>query len=139
MSKLGKYTRRAFFTAAGGVAVMGLGIFTTQAVCAGSSRTKKLAEQLLDILPHEEAKLLGQRFLQQSGWTDRKQLVAELLRDILPSSRDKVAASGTLGKFVEQKSREDFADRRVVDLDGWILSDTEAKLCALYALDDAHA
>ena len=140
MSNLGKYTRRTFFSFAGGAAVMAIGLFTTQAVCPPPSQKKKIVEQLLNILPHEEAKYLGRRLLpKQTGWTDRVRLASELLGDLLSNSGGGQEDSTDLATLVEQRCREDFAGRRVVDMDGWVLSHTEAKLCTLHALSDAPA
>ena len=140
MSNLGKYTRRAFFVAAGGAAAMGLGLLSTRAVCGGLTKPKKLADQLLEILPHEQAKVLGRRLVpQHAGWTDKDRLMAELLGDILPNSLADNDAPGDLAELLKQRCREDFTVCRVVTMDGWVLSRTEAQLCALHALSDVYA
>ena len=118
---------------------MSFGIIGTQTICGDRGKQKKFAEQLLDILPHEQAKILGRRLTAQGGWMDKSQLAAELQRDLFGSSASRLARPEKLISLVAQKNRQDFADQRVVDLDGWVLSQTEAKLCALHALSDAHA
>jgi len=45
-----------------------------------------------------------------------------------------------LRRFVRDRIREDFAEGRTTDVNGWILSSTEARLCAMTAIAArAHA
>jgi hypothetical protein len=44
------------------------------------------------------------------------------------------SADDELRVLLDHKMRRDFADEKVVQLQGWILSVTEARLCALMAL-----
>lgn len=41
---------------------------------------------------------------------------------------------GRLKQILMDQQREDFANGRIVNVQGWILSETEARLCALAAL-----
>ena len=42
---------------------------------------------------------------------------------------------GELAGWVRDRQREDFRDGRTVVVDGWMLSSTEARLCALLSLE----
>lgn len=44
------------------------------------------------------------------------------------------AGKGTLRAAISRQVRDDFANSRVVRVDGWVLSATEAQLCGLAAL-----
>jgi hypothetical protein len=44
----------------------------------------------------------------------------------------------TLKSFFEERYRDDFAKGRSLVVNGWVLSRTEARQCALYALTHTH-
>lgn len=45
------------------------------------------------------------------------------------------ASTRTLRAVLARRQRQDFAEGETVSIDGWVLSRTEARLCALVALD----
>ena len=59
-------------------------------------------------------------------------LVTRLLRDEPALSRSR--STGATRKLLRRCIREDFARERVVAVDGWLLAETEARLCALAVL-----
>jgi hypothetical protein len=59
---------------------------------------------------------------------DRKRLLRELDLDVAG------AETSRLREMLVQRQLRDFAFGRVVRVDGWILSETEARLCALAAV-----
>jgi hypothetical protein len=76
----------------------------------------------------ESARRVGQLYLQTAPEdADRDRLLADLFPRLEPQAgdrRDSFAAC----------CRQDFADGATVRVDGWVLSRTEARLCALAAL-----
>ncbi len=42
-------------------------------------------------------------------------------------------------RSIEEQVRDDFADGRTIIVDGWVLSTTEARQCALYSLAVQHS
>lgn len=60
-------------------------------------------------------------------------LASVILSDAGPSANDATTESG-LCDLMRKQIRSDFADRRTVRLNGWILSVTEARQCALYSM-----
>lgn len=76
----------------------------------------------------ESARRIGQAYLQSAPEdADRDRLLADLFPRLEPEAgdrRDSFAA----------RCRQDFADGATVRVDGWVLSRTEARLCALAAL-----
>lgn len=96
-----------------------------------------LPMRLAALLTHKEsAKVIGiayvQKYPQEAG--------VRILLDQIASSPAVGdvglfgAADQNLRELLERMIREDFAVDRVVKLQGWILSATEARLCALAAL-----
>ena len=65
---------------------------------------------------------------------------AHQLTDLICSFNDKQRAklaqadAGRLREFLLHQQSRDFEQSRTVNVDGWILSETEARLCALAAL-----
>lgn len=63
---------------------------------------------------------------------DLPALLGELLGGMQPAWADEAEAQ----RFVADCHARDFAEGRIADVDGWWLSETEARLCALVALVD---
>jgi hypothetical protein len=71
-------------------------------------------------------KEIGQSYLKQfPREANKNTLVSRILED--------VEATNQL-KLVNQKTQQDFKNRQTVLVDGWILSKTEARQCALFSL-----
>jgi hypothetical protein len=73
------------------------------------------------------ARVIGGTYLQQHP---REKNVRHLLAGIAVSP----ASDRELTIALQQRIRQDYVEERVVKLEGWILSVTEARLCALTAL-----
>jgi hypothetical protein len=73
------------------------------------------------------AQVIGTRYLQQHPRENNVQHLLEGIAARPASDRELVSA-------LQQQIRQDFVEERVVKLEGWILSVTEARLCALTAL-----
>lgn len=61
----------------------------------------------------------------------KKELLAVVSLDQSPSAIDPSALASSLAGKVEA----DFNEGRIITIDGWVLSVTEAKQCALYSLE----
>jgi hypothetical protein len=69
---------------------------------------------------------------------------AAVLRHLIGDDRAMAAATGrasarAMREHLRTRARQDFEDGRIVTLQGWILSVTEARLCALVALERPSA
>ena len=93
--------------------------------------TEETAEALLSTLPNRaSARAIGRVFLEErseEGSRDR------LIRKILGDDRGGSALSdpGALRVYLRDRIRRDFARSETIELDGWVLSLTEVRLCAL--------
>ena len=118
--------RRAFI----GMAAVGAGGATLAAL--GGERS--LPPEALIALPHL-LRMLPYRLVHDLGVRYRETTPAENSEHALRSAlRANLAATGTLPAQLQGLVRRDFADGRTVTLNGWILSLTEARQCALYSL-----
>src|SRR5579863_7348218 len=89
------------------------------AYCASLSCAPWICLECLQALPSRE------------GSSDR---LASLILGGLPQSQDSSASPFALSKLIREASQSDFADGRVLNVDGWMLSITEARVYALAGL-----
>jgi hypothetical protein len=88
---------------------------------------------LLSLRDVSSAQAVGAAFLRaMPEHADVHALVTRLLRDEPALSRSR--STGATRKLLRRCIREDFARERVVAVDGWLLAETEARLCALAVL-----
>lgn len=120
MSRRGTRTRREFLGEVGTAAARGLAVGLLPfgpSACSGDPRARALVGIFSD---PQSARAVGRAFLEQRP---EEADVAQLL-DRLPESADRVRA----------RHREDCAAGRTLELRGFVLSETEARLYALAAL-----
>jgi hypothetical protein len=81
----------------------------------------------------EAVRVVGEAYLRQLGRDTTRDSVVAAARGALDAigSRNRVGATRALVEAV----REDFERGRTVQVEGWILSRTEAEICALTLLD----
>lgn len=129
---MSKITRRVAIGAAGiaGIAIVAYG--AALAACRFVPRNRPGFFALLDTVPDDEAARRIGRAMVASGHApgdlDRlAALVAERpLIGAALASECPLAREG----LVREQCAGDFADGRMVAVDGWVLSETEARLCA---------
>lgn len=82
------------------------------------------------------AGIVGQRYLASNPLeADTAVLAARIAGDMRHYLRLSSAATPRLRALLAERQKRDFAEGRTVTIDGWILSVTEARLCAIVALD----
>lgn len=92
--------------------------------------------QLFDRRERDSAALLGLRYRQAVPQEAGQAALAALLHDSLDTEAALPAGDlAGLRRLVDECIRGDFAAGRVVDVDGWLLSVTEARICALASLE----
>ena len=95
------------------------------------------AERLAALLRRpDSARIIGQAFLRVSPERTTTALVTGIVSS-LPGGSRAIADSADeadVRELLVERIRQDFADEVVVDLDGWIVSRTEARLCGIVAL-----
>ncbi|MGI9547430.1 MAG: hypothetical protein ACR2MM_09355 [Flavobacteriaceae bacterium] len=84
-------------------------------------------EELSEICNDEKLLALGVKYRQLSGEDSPEKLTALLINDHSLSKTERRT-------YLEQKVVEDFRNEHVVLIDGWLLSITEARQCALISL-----
>lgn len=96
-----------------------------------------VARRLPRLLGHpDSARVVGRAYLRLVPAEARPELLAKLIVEQLPEGEHTAAAvaDGELRERLLDGVREDFRDGKTVELDGWLLSRTEARLCALVVL-----
>jgi len=100
---------------------------------------KEITRYLAGLLRHPEAAgQLGRKYIEIDSAVKSlslEQLTKMVLQDIgLDNMKEPDTRLEEIGKMLTNKVRQDFADETVVIVDGWLLSKTEARLCALLHL-----
>jgi hypothetical protein len=130
-------TRRRFLAAAGGL--VGAVAVVRSRPWASLVRIvpRSDAERLVALFGHpESARAIGRAYLEGDA---RRRSVREMVREVvddLPDGRDTLRSSSddVLRDILARRIQGDFGDGRVVFVQGWMLSRTEADLYALAAL-----
>jgi hypothetical protein len=95
----------------------------------GQSMAAWLRSMIADL---QSARRVGQAYLATTPEeADRDRLLAQLYPRLEPGA-DRSAAAWRESYMA--RCRQDFAEGRTVRIDGWVLSQTEARLCALATL-----
>jgi hypothetical protein len=99
--------------------------------------TLSSAERLSRLITHREsARVVGDAYLDAVPEEASAAVLVDRVTAGLPGGRRAVHDAGDdrLRELLASRIRADFAEDRVVDLRGWVLSPTEARLCALTTL-----
>lgn len=94
------------------------------------------SERLAALLDTESARVVGREYLRAfPAEASRGALTARVVEQLPGGIRAVASASdGRLRELLLRVTAEDFGDLRTVELRGWVLARTEARLCALAAL-----
>lgn len=129
---MGKLTRRALLGSAAAVALGGVAYGGSRLACLAVKRNHPDFFSLIDVAPDGAlARRLGAVALaERSVPADLKALAASL--EDRPLIREALATGcpTTRKGLVQDACAADFAEGRSVVVDGWVLSETEANLCA---------
>lgn len=119
---------------AAGVSAIGGGayIFQRRELIEQPVTVDSLRDQFSD--QHESIQLIGQKYLEEypQGLSE-----SELLRNInekLSSDHINKIDMSNFADLVRQQILLDFEESKVVNLEGWIITETEAQICALISM-----
>jgi len=79
----------------------------------------------------------GQDYLKQAPDENSKNKLADLLTN--NSSVTLSSDIKTIYSYFDNRVKQDFANGKIAVVDGWILSVTEARQCALYSLEENNS
>jgi hypothetical protein len=100
------------------------------------------SDRLAGFLKHDEsARVIGREYLRIVPAEASPKALVGRVAERLPGGLRAVetAPDDRLREFVLRATTEDFRDLRTVELHGWVLAQTEARLCALAALGEDPA
>jgi hypothetical protein len=123
------------------ILVSAVGITAIAGTGLGCGRRKDTLQKLLSepvLLEHIcDAKTLaqiGDAYRRQMGEEVKpERLQAELLSDSAGQKISESSSFSVIQNLLDQKIHADFATGNVIVLDGWVLSQTEARQCALFS------
>lgn len=91
-----------------------------------------LSESLLAVLSDPAgARDIGRAYLQQVPSEANGRQLVSLIAERYPRGMAAQVHVDEVREYLSNLAREDFAHGRTVELNGWVLSRTEARLCAL--------
>lgn len=96
---------------------------------AGEDAAALAKPALLDMLGAERTREIGMKYRAAMPMEN----TANTLRDAISSSQHR-QFPWIRNRSIEEQVRDDFAAGRTVVVGGWVLSQTEARQCALYSL-----
>jgi len=85
-------------------------------------------QTLAQIWDEETFKIIGSEYLLQAPNENNKQMLKHLILE------DKSINNGNLEKYLQDQTKKDFEIENIVEINGWMLSITEVRQCALYLL-----
>ncbi len=127
--------RRRVLTAVTCFALAPLGVFLGRySVGTGQSRRDAVTDNLAQVLSNRTSVVrVGAAYLGTAPEDADPSIMIERMRrhgDALVRALE-TGSPGQVRRLVARDVREDFAQARIVKVDGWLLSQTEARLCAL--------
>ena len=95
-----------------------------------------LAARIVSLVPdRQRAAALGRAYLREAATeASVAGLVAAISSGCLPPLGSHTGGASDLQRALSARIESDYAEQRVVDVQGWLLSPTEARICALTAL-----
>ncbi|MGH3092968.1 MAG: hypothetical protein ACRDOG_11685 [Gaiellaceae bacterium] len=126
--------RRTFLLGAAGAGVSAL--WGSARLWPFAQTPVSAGERLAGLIDHESARVIGREYLRLvPGEASAATLAARVVERLPGGSRAVDAASDDrLHELLLGVTLEDFEGLRTVELHGWVLARTEARLCALAAL-----
>ncbi|CAN5149021.1 hypothetical protein BH20ACT13_BH20ACT13_10770 [soil metagenome] len=135
MSERSRMDRRSVLLGALVAAVpLGLAPFRPWRVLIETLPRESLASRLTGLLSNlESARVVGREYVRVASPEATSQRLVDAVAAGVPGGRDviRAASNGDLRRLILARVRQDFDDDDVVTLDGWIVSRTEGRLCAL--------
>jgi hypothetical protein len=129
--------RRDLLLGAAGVTALALLRPLTSWLPALEERSALDGARLAGLLAHQEsARVVGREYLRAVPAEAREDVLTAGIVNWLPAQHrgSRIPADSHLRELLLLGAREDFAEGRTVELHGWVVSVTEARLCALATL-----
>ncbi len=123
-------SRRALASGALGLVGLATAVRHLPSLLTGPSRAQRLIRELVNLVAVTEPIAVGRFYFAAQPGVKATDLVPQVLAE-LPLGGP---VEGIRQAF-RQKLVDDFEAGRTIRLDGWYLSETEAQLCALVALE----
>jgi hypothetical protein len=129
-----RYTRRFVCLSLGSASGLSLTPRYVQALAPGADPDELAARLRALLYDREAARRLGHSYVRQVPTEDDPRILARLA--VASAEAQQVDAMSldraSLNQRLDAQVRGDFASGNTIQLDGWVLSRTEGRLCALY-------
>jgi hypothetical protein len=128
--------RRFLLVALGAGLPLGLAPFRPWHLVVAFDRREPAARLARLLRGRDSARAIGREYLRSLPRAASASVLVNAIALGLPGGHSTLGAVGDaeLRALLAERSRADFGEDRTVRLRGWLLSETEARLCALAAL-----
>ena len=123
--------------AAGGIAAFCLPEFSCKTKSNSFIKTLALPQALQHISDAKTIREIGEAYKKQNqNESDETILVKLLSIDKHGKPIPEASGSITVASLLDEKIRDDFQQNKTMIVDGWVLSVTEARQCALFSITE---
>jgi hypothetical protein len=127
--------RRAFIGAAvAAVVVVAVPAVFTSCRRKGRKAPLNMPYVLEKFCDENEIREIGKRYRLQMPMENAKEKLSELLLANKEGKSDRNLSNSAIDKLLEKKIKEEFSAYKTIIVNGWIISQTEARQCALFSL-----
>lgn len=77
---------------------------------------------------------IGKSYRRTFPDNSRQQLMDNIMAGTEGKIFPEVSSNSSIASFVEEKVKDDFKSGRILVIKGWVLSETEARQCALFSI-----
>lgn len=103
---------------------------------AAAKMLQKAPDQLSHICDAHTIREIGNAYRKQvAAESDKDQLIKLLLTDSSGNSISRSSDTTLLKSVLSDKVKSDFDKGKIVNIKGWVLSETEARQCALFSFN----
>jgi hypothetical protein len=117
--------------------IFALGVALTPKIEKSPKGYRRLAypETLMNFLDERMIVAIGDSYRQAHAGESRAEDLESLIMHDASSPESKSSNEKVRRKLLQNKIRDDFAHGRLLQVDGWLLSKTEARQCALFSIE----
>lgn len=128
---------RKTFISVTALGMLGLYLPSWECRLAPSAEEEAMArpEMLSELTGKTEVTSIGLAYLKKfPGYSGQRKLKVLLLSSFDDGNRGKPGSPDEIRRYLSDKVKQDFDQGHILELDGWLISETESRQCALYSL-----
>ncbi len=126
--------KRRTFILASGIAIVTIPVISYTWSYLNQHDTLSYPDELGRFCDEKSIREIGTKYLSLAPLENKKEKLAELLLTDYSGEKLKISDRSNIIKLLDKKIYKDFSEYKTIIIDGWVISITEARQCALYSL-----